>query len=650
MTVSQETPTASSVANGVTTVFPYAFTVLQATDLVVQGVLAGVTTIYTLGVDYTLTGVGTGSGSVVFAIAPANLTVITRYRDSAIARDTDYQDNGDLLADTVNLDFDRMWLVLQEIFNGGKGAPTSLRVPNGETVPALPAAADRANKVLAFDSSGNPVVSIPASGSAAAVLLALAATGGAALIGTADAGNWFDTFTAEGGLQELANPRGKFQVDGVNVLRYIPPAEWPAIANGTSVTDLYVYLQSALTAEKNLKFPDGLFNTGTTLIAQTGATIRGINRRGAILKGTTPITILRSGVDSFDLTVERIYFKGTGCTGISSSTGGSFPSYGIRLHIEECDFARDLAFGINTALIFFTCSKSTFGYYGDIAAPAPGASTFCAIRSFNAGALNTNLNRVTSSIFHFSGGLTLPALDLSSGAGWIFDGCDFEFGGAVLSASNIQLLKFTNACWFEGNKATNRLFLIGACNVAPIFENCGIYGNDTPVLWGYSTGSTKGLVIRHNDIGLIATGFPLLDSTTLVQTLPGDGTVTWHDNNVSSGAAGNKVITATDFRGGPSPRVRGTAVSTSGPSASITSCVDAGVGIVRNAAGDVTLSGFSNPLAAAANRIVAKITPYGGSATQFRVFPNTTTSVQIQFFTAAGAAVDTAFSFEFSGA
>jgi hypothetical protein len=87
---------------------------------------------------------------------------------------TDYQGNGDLLARTLNLDLDRVWLVLQEIFNGGKGPPNSLRVPNGETVSALPAAASRASQLLGFDGNGQPILVSPANGSSADLALRLA--------------------------------------------------------------------------------------------------------------------------------------------------------------------------------------------------------------------------------------------------------------------------------------------------------------------------------------------------------------------------------------------------------------------------------------------------------------------------------------------
>jgi hypothetical protein len=174
MTVPVETPIQSSIANGSTTYFPYSFTVLDQGDLVVQGTLGGVVTPYTAGVDFTVSGIGTGSGAVAFVTPPANLTVITIYRDSQLARPTDYQNNGDLLAATVDLDFNRLWLALQEIFAGGKGVPSSVRVPNGETLIPLPDEATRADKLMGFNSSGQPTVFVPASGSAAAVLLQLA--------------------------------------------------------------------------------------------------------------------------------------------------------------------------------------------------------------------------------------------------------------------------------------------------------------------------------------------------------------------------------------------------------------------------------------------------------------------------------------------
>lgn len=135
---------------------------------------------------------------------------------------TDYQDNGDLLADTVNKDFDRLWMAIQRSFIylglalrrpllGGPfnaegyrianlGDPVdsqdavnkkylenntlvrTLRVPEAY-VEQLPAAPLRANKLLAFDNSGRPIVVLPASGSASDVMIQLASNDGEKYIG-----------------------------------------------------------------------------------------------------------------------------------------------------------------------------------------------------------------------------------------------------------------------------------------------------------------------------------------------------------------------------------------------------------------------------------------------------------------------------------
>ena len=169
MAVTEEAPIASSVANGVTTVFPHSFTVLDDGDLVVTGTVSNVTTTYTLGVDYSVFGVGSSSGSVTFFVAPANGTIVTRYRNIALERETDYQDNGDLLADVLNADMDRLWFALQDIFNGGKVVPTCVRAPNGESLIALPAAASRAGYYLGFDGAGQPTLLAASTGTAAAL-------------------------------------------------------------------------------------------------------------------------------------------------------------------------------------------------------------------------------------------------------------------------------------------------------------------------------------------------------------------------------------------------------------------------------------------------------------------------------------------------
>lgn len=170
MSVGSGVPYNPHVGNGVSTVFSYGFTLLDAADLVVT--VDGVVTS-----AYTVSGVGIAAGgAVTFSSAPANGAAVLLQRVIQLVRSTEYPTNGDLLADTVNNDFDRLWMAVQNTYADGV---RSLRVPEVGMLPALPAAAARAGLLLGFDSSGDPVAVAPASGSAAALALDLASSAAA---------------------------------------------------------------------------------------------------------------------------------------------------------------------------------------------------------------------------------------------------------------------------------------------------------------------------------------------------------------------------------------------------------------------------------------------------------------------------------------
>lgn len=110
MTVPQSYAPVRFVANGVTTVFPFDFLVFNADDI--QVLLNG--TEVTQG--FTITGLESESGgSIVFITPPAFQSVILISRVLPLLRKTDYQDNGDLLADTINRDFDRRVMTDQQL-------------------------------------------------------------------------------------------------------------------------------------------------------------------------------------------------------------------------------------------------------------------------------------------------------------------------------------------------------------------------------------------------------------------------------------------------------------------------------------------------------------------------------------------------------
>lgn len=112
MTVPAYTGPNTSVANGVTTVFPYDFKILAASDLLVT--VDGLPR--QLGTHYTVDGVGDmDGGNVTFLVAPAANAVVNRQRAMPFTRLTDYQNLGDLLSSTLNDDQDAPILMIQQL-------------------------------------------------------------------------------------------------------------------------------------------------------------------------------------------------------------------------------------------------------------------------------------------------------------------------------------------------------------------------------------------------------------------------------------------------------------------------------------------------------------------------------------------------------
>jgi len=111
MSVPNQTPYNIYTANGLTTVFPYEFYLLNPGDIAVSINGAVISS------GYTISGVGNvDGGDITFLTPPANGVTVMLERVIPTYRLTDYQDNGDLLADTVNKDFDRLWMAMQQAF------------------------------------------------------------------------------------------------------------------------------------------------------------------------------------------------------------------------------------------------------------------------------------------------------------------------------------------------------------------------------------------------------------------------------------------------------------------------------------------------------------------------------------------------------
>lgn len=224
MTVSSQI-SEESYGPGAGTVLPLPFRFFNNSEISVTKVddTTGAATVLTLGVDYTLTGAGepevngNATGTVVLSAAiPVGFHYVVA-RTLALEQLTDLINQGKFFPEIHESTYDRLVMMIQQLYQGtlnslqktvggffwdflglrainlgdpvnGKDAANkdyvdslgsansnrALRVPSPETIPALPAAASRANRLLSFDASGNPQLIIPDPGSASALALLLA--------------------------------------------------------------------------------------------------------------------------------------------------------------------------------------------------------------------------------------------------------------------------------------------------------------------------------------------------------------------------------------------------------------------------------------------------------------------------------------------
>ena len=156
MTISSTTVKVSYSGNGSTTVFAYTFKILDDDEIqVIIRSSTGTETVKTKTTHYTVSGVGSsGGGNITFLTAPTATQTVVLRRLTTQTQETDYVANDPFPADSHEEALDRVTMVAQEI-QEELGRAIKLSKTNTMTSTEFTvAAADRANKILAFDTNG----------------------------------------------------------------------------------------------------------------------------------------------------------------------------------------------------------------------------------------------------------------------------------------------------------------------------------------------------------------------------------------------------------------------------------------------------------------------------------------------------------------
>lgn len=193
MTVSSTADRESFPGNGTTTVFPLPFRFFEDSDVTVSLIedATGTATPQIQGVHYSLAGAGepeqSGMPASVLTMftAPATGFTLFAMRDMAVEQQTDIQNQGAFFPEVHENVFDRLVMLIQQYTQGFDRA---LRVQPYDPIPnRIPGVAQRVDRLLSFDSLGNPIAVAPVAGTATALALLLAdqinAANGSGMIG-----------------------------------------------------------------------------------------------------------------------------------------------------------------------------------------------------------------------------------------------------------------------------------------------------------------------------------------------------------------------------------------------------------------------------------------------------------------------------------
>jgi len=161
MTVSSITTKNSYAGDGSTTAFSYTFKIFDEDDIAVilRDNATATETVQTITTNYTVSGVGNaGGGTITFVTAPATGNTVVLRRESAQTQTTDYTPNDPFPAEAHEDALDKLTFLVQEV---QEEVDRSIKLSRTNTMTSTEfavGAADRANKILAFDTNGEIAV------------------------------------------------------------------------------------------------------------------------------------------------------------------------------------------------------------------------------------------------------------------------------------------------------------------------------------------------------------------------------------------------------------------------------------------------------------------------------------------------------------
>ena len=155
MTVSSLNTKNSYNGDGSATSFAYQFPIHSTAELtVIERSALGTETIKSLGSHYSINDNGAAGGNVIFSTAPASGVQVVLLRNTNLTQEVDYIENDAFPAETHEAAIDKLTLQIQE---AQEEIDRSIKISRTNTMTSTEFtnnAADRAGKILAFDTSG----------------------------------------------------------------------------------------------------------------------------------------------------------------------------------------------------------------------------------------------------------------------------------------------------------------------------------------------------------------------------------------------------------------------------------------------------------------------------------------------------------------